>query len=274
MTEEISAYDKAVLLELQTWKNPPKSWRSRLANRAEAAVESIAGWLPEKLVEATLGRILPIINRVSRESVPRSLVISAYHRGGHPEIGLISDIAGLTLEQVETVATDHRLREAFKGAAEGGVAGFYGLPAIPADIAALLTLALRSVNHHALLYGFNPAAESERAYALQALEAASMFGPNAKRVSRATLTRLAERLAGKDLAELTARRVLARLPPRIAVRFGAIKSEDAIPVLGAVTGGAFNAWYLTEVAKTARFAYRERFLLRKYGVEVLEAFGL
>jgi hypothetical protein len=38
--------------------------------------------------------------------------------------------------------------------------------------------------------------------------------------------------------------------------------------------GSFNAWYLHGVVRTARFSYRERFLLRRHGADVLQAFGL
>jgi hypothetical protein len=53
-----------------------------------------------------------------------------------------------------------------------------------------------------------------------------------------------------------------------------LSSPKMAPVLGALTGGSFNAWYLRGVVRTARFAYRERFLLRRHGADVLQAFGL
>jgi hypothetical protein len=53
-----------------------------------------------------------------------------------------------------------------------------------------------------------------------------------------------------------------------------VNTSKAAPLAGAMTGAAFNAWFLQNVAVQARFAYRQRFLAGRHGPEVLEAYGL
>jgi hypothetical protein len=50
--------------------------------------------------------------------------------------------------------------------------------------------------------------------------------------------------------------------------------ESVAPIVGALSSASFNAWYLQAVTSTARMAYRERFLRRKYGADLLAAYGL
>lgn len=58
------------------------------------------------------------------------------------------------------------------------------------------------------------------------------------------------------------------------VRLAVMNSSKAAPVAGAATGAAFNAWFLRSVSVHARMAYRQKFLERRHGPEVLEAHGL
>lgn len=269
----LTAYEKAVLLELQAWKSPPRTWRSRAGDRVDGALDGLAGLLPTGFLAAVVTRALPMLNEAARITVPEDLVVAAYRRAGFEQVHRPGDVAQLGLADADRVTGDRRMREALKGAAEGAGLGWLGLPAVPADVAALTVLALRTVNHHALLYGFDVSAPAERAYALQILDASTALGRNAKTVSRAAVSGLGRGIAGRETG-LGISRLLARLPERVVARATVLSSPKAAPVVGALTGGSFNAWYLRGVAGTARLAYRERFLLRRHGPDVLQAFGL
>jgi hypothetical protein len=43
---------------------------------------------------------------------------------------------------------------------------------------------------------------------------------------------------------------------------------------GAFVGGGFNAYYTSKVCDAAFFLYRERWLIEKYGAEVISVGGL
>ena len=265
----LTAYERRVLAELQAWKSPPNTRRSRAGDRLEKLVEDIASRLPTKFLDELFERGLPVLNRAAKLTAPRQMVLASYRRHGHQQVVALADIEKLSLEEVERVVGTKRLQELAKGAAEGGIAGFYGAPGAAADVPALLALALRNVNVFAYSYGFDADTDEERAFALSVISASAAFGSQAKQVARAGIG-VGGRMAGKD----GVKRLLERLPKQLMLRLAAINTSKAAPVAGALTGGAFNAWFLRNVAIQARFAYRQRFLERRHGPEVLDAFGL
>ena len=265
----LTDYERRALQELYDWKRPPDTWKSRIGDRLERIIEQIAARLPTKLADDIFDRAMPILNRAANLTAPEALVLAAYRRRGYTHVRSLDDIAGLSLEEVERVVGTKRLREVVKGAGEGGVAGFYGVPGAAADIPALLGLALRSVNVFASSYGFDPTTDEERAYALSVVAASAALGTEAKQVTRAAIA-FGERMASKEIVQT----LLERLPRQLIVRLAAMNTSKVAPLIGAGTGAVFNGWFLQRVAVHARFAYRQRFLERRHGPELLEAFGL
>jgi hypothetical protein len=132
--EPLRPYDEQVLHELIRWKNPPSTFKGRLADRAERVLERIVALVPTKLVEQVLGVLMPRVARFTTYATSSGMVINAYGRAGH-DVGSIDDIARLPLEAADRVAGDKRFQEGLTAAAEGGAAGFVGGPVLIADIA-------------------------------------------------------------------------------------------------------------------------------------------
>jgi hypothetical protein len=267
--DPLTDYERRVLEELHRWKHPPLTFRSRAADMIELGIDQIASRLPVGFLDQMIRRALPALNRVASMTAVDELVLAAYRRKGHPHVRSLDDIAALSLEEVERVVGTKRFAELIKGAGEGGVAGFYGAAGAAVDVPALLTLALRSVNVFAYSYGFDPTTDEGRAYALSVIDASAALGTRAKQVTRASVG-FGQRMAGKEITQ----RLLEHLPARLLVRLAAMSSSKAVPIAGAATGGAFNAWFLQSVAVHARMAYRQKFLERRHGPQVLEAHGL
>jgi EcsC family protein len=265
----LTEYERRALQELYDWKRPPDTRRSRIGDRLEKTIEQIASRLPTKRIDELFDRAMPILNRAANLTAPEALVLAAYRRRGHPHVRSLDHIAALSLEEVERVVGTKRLREIVKGAGEGGVAGFYGVPGAAADVPALLGLALRNVNVFASSYGFDPTTDEERAYALSVIAASAALGTKAKQVTRAAIA-FGERMASKEIVQ----KLLERLPRQLIVRLAAMNTSKAAPIAGAATGAVFNGWFLQNVAVHARFAYRQRFLERRHSPELLEAYGL
>lgn len=265
----LTDYERTALEELFDWKHPPDTRRSRIGDRLETTVEQIASRLPTRLIDELFDRAMPILNRAANLTAPDALVLAAYRRRGHAHVRSLDHITGLSLEEVERVVGTKRLREIVKGVGEGGVAGFYGVPGAAADVPALLGLALRTVNVFATSYGFDPSSNEERAFALSVVAASAALGTKAKQVTRAAIA-FGERMASKEIVQ----KLLERLPRQLIVRLAAMNTSKAAPIAGAATGAVFNAWFLQSVAVHARFAYRQRFLERRHGRKLLEAYGL
>lgn len=272
MGTPLPAYDEQVLRDLRTWRNPPETRRGRIGDRVERGVEKVMDKIPLKMVERVLGFVLPRMRQLSWRATSQPLVMKAYRDAGAP-VSSIAEIRDVPLEVVDRVAGDKRLHEAAVAGTEGAVAGFFGGWALAADVAGVTLLSMRAVQSRALAYGFDPSEEEELEFVLHVLDAASRLGPQSKHSARTGLVIVQKQLPKLGRSQMVSEAV-QRLQTQLATRLGAMKSESVAPVLGAFTSGGFNAWYLASVTETARMAYRERFLRRKYGDEVLEAYGL
>lgn len=273
MPERLSAYDERVLEELLAWRSPPSTRKGRMADRLETGVERVMRFVPTRLVERVLEWLMPRMRDLTWRATSRDLVLRAYRRRG-TAIDSIDEIATLDLETVDAVAGDKRFHEGAVAGAEGAAAGFFGGWTIAADIAGVMLLSIRAVQSRALVYGFDPSDDEELAFALHILDASSRLGPQSKAAARTGMSKVAERMAGNVVVERGLQAALERLPAQLTTRFAAMKSESAAPIIGSVTSASFNAWYLQAVTHAARMAYRERFLRRKYGDDLLAAYGL
>ena len=65
--------------------------------------------------------------------------------------------------------------------------------------------------------------------------------------------------------------IVQQIAKALSIRLTKAKLAQIIPVAGAAIGGGFNADYTSEVCEAAYFLYRERFLARKYGEDIIEA---
>ncbi len=137
-----------------------------------------------------------------------------------------------------------------------------------------MLLSMRAVQSRALVYGFDPSNEEELAFVLRVLDAASRLGPDSKAAARGGVSLVGKQMATSTVVALGIEQILERLPKQLTARFAAMKSQSLAPVIGSFTSATFNAWYLQAVTHAARSAYRERFLRRMYGDDVLSAYGL
>lgn len=271
--EALTPYDEQVLRELHDWKRPKRTRLGRTGDRVERGVKAVTDRVPTRMVEKVLGWFLPRLRDVTWRATSRELVVRAYRRAG-AEVASIEDIAGLELRLVDAVAGDKRVHEGAIAGAEGAAAGFFGGWTLAADIAGVMLLSMRAVQSRGLVYGFDPSREEELAFVLEVLDAATRLGPDSKAAARSGVSLAGRQLANRAAVQRSVELALQRLPRQLTARFAAMKSESVAPVIGSVTSAGFNAWYLQAVTHAARMAYRERFLRRKYGDDLLEAYGL
>jgi hypothetical protein len=271
--EGLTAYDEAALRELHAWKNPKRTLRGRAGDRVERVINALTDRIPTRLIEKVLSWILPRMRDLTWRATSRELVIRAYRRGGVP-LESINDISSLPLQTADAVAGDKRLLEGGVAGAQGAAAGFFGGWTLAADIAGVMLLSMRAVQSRALVYGFDPSSDDELAFVLQVLDAASRLAPDSKAAARTGVSLVGKQMANRAVVKRTIERVLQRLPKQLTARFAAMKAESVVPLLGSATSAGFNGWYLQAVTHAARMAYRERFLRRRYGDDLLSAYGL
>lgn len=156
----------------------------------------------------------------------------------------------------------------------GGAAGALGAIGLAADIPATITLALRTVRLSGLCYGFDGRADVERVYALDIL---GLAGANSRDEKRRALQRLETlqkevspetlpnvvRMTGQTAGSLAATRRVATV---LGVNLSTRKMAQLAPVIGAAVGASVNAAFQNDVARAARFAYRNRWLATHEGL--------
>ncbi len=167
----------------------------------------------------------------------------------------------------------------------GTVGGLLGLPALPLELPITTAIMLRSIAAHARKFGFDlndPEIQMECLYVLS-LGSNKTDKDDAMNssywTSRVAFSKLindaAGYLAGKSTAEILKQLekqsapILVRLLAKVAARFEVVVSEkmmaQAIPVLGAVGGGAVNALFTDFFSDAARFHFGLRALEREFG---------
>jgi hypothetical protein len=157
-------------------------------------------------------------------------------------------------------------------AAEGGAAGFFGLVALPADVAALIALSLRLIRQVGVEYGYGEDNAAEREFCFSVMQGASANTVEEKVAAQFILAELSHTIATqtwKSMAEKAANSMIGKeaavtalraLAKQVGVNLTKRKALEAIPVVGLVVGAASSGWFLRDIGIGAQMAYRQRWL--------------
>lgn len=151
--------------------------------------------------------------------------------------------------------------------ASGAAGGAGGLATSVAELPVTITVILNAIRAVAVEEGYDPAEDWVRAECLKVFGAGTPLegddGINTSFLSaRLTIT-------GSGV-----QRIIAAVAPRLAGALGQKLAAQAVPVLGAVTGAALNAAFLSYYREVARIRFRLMRLAEVHGAEpVLAAFA-
>lgn len=273
---EPSPYELAALAEIEKFKNPKPSSFSNALSKVTRPIGKALDALSEQefaqILSKALVGILDVINEGAAWSV-RPAAILAEFQGDEHAVSSLEDIRRLDLEAIERTLGYLAAKYKAVAAAEGAATGAAGLPGLAVDIPALFSIALRAVSEYATYYGFDIRLQEERKFAMQVLFAATSVDVAARKMAMAQLTKasllVAKGATWKEIEKIVLAQGIRYVGKAIGVRITKRKLSQILPVVGAVTGGAFNALYLREVTEMASMMYRERFLLQKYGADVM-----
>jgi hypothetical protein len=275
----LSKYETQALKEIHIWKNPEMGWFERAMEVVNGPLD-VAG---EKLMDApyvgdtikkAIQGLTGLCNDAAQWSVRPETIFAEFRADGHPDVAGHKDLERLDLRDVDKVVG--WLGAKYKGLAlvEGAGTGAAGAPGLVMDIPALLTLNLRAIGEYAAYYGFDTTQQSERLFAFNVLGYASSPTDASKTIAMAQLVRLAQDVAKKkvwkELEKNAFVRIIQEITKAVGIRLTKAKLAQSIPMLGAVIGGGFNAYFTMKVCDAAYYLYRERFLANKYGAEVIE----
>lgn len=255
--DDEAAYAQQRAAEIARWAVTPPSWVARGFNRSLApASRAVQALVPVAL----LRRVLAGSHELSRWQF--------HQRLPQPQ-------AGANLRDCDRRARGVERTGMSLAAGIGAATGVGGAVGLVADVPALLTLALATIDRTARCYGESePDPEQERSLGIGIFALASANSVAEKRqalrmlqvepealtlaAARDGLERAAQRQLAKDAAQVT----LAQLARQLGTRLGQRKLGQALPLLGSAVGLTVNALYLRDVARAAQQVYALRYLLR------------
>jgi hypothetical protein len=217
--------------------------------------------------------VVEVINNGATWTVRRPAVLQGFRDAGHADVKELDDIRDLALQDVDLIVGPLSSKYQALAVAEGAGSGLLGGLAIAADMGLVVGMALRAANEYATHYGFDVDNPGERLFVVRVLAAASSPNQDVRRAALAELATLAAELQSSDgWRQPTADsgvKVTAKLAEALTVRLLKGKLGQVIPLAGAVIASGYNAWFVGRVTTMAYQLYRERFLLRTYGDELL-----
>lgn len=258
----LNDYERAQLEAVRVWKSEPPS----IASQALLKLLSPAIFLVDKLVP--IEAMEAVIERTRVAGLKLADVNDVVRAGGVKEL---SELRGVPLEKCDQLASSVQRWAVGFAAGEGAATGAAGLVGIAVDIPAALALAFRTIYKTGICYGYAPTSgDTEFVHGVLAASGANTMQEKVAALAclsaiRTTLhqqtwkmmaNRAAEHAFSREGAILAVRGLARQLGINLTKR----KALQAIPVIGAVVGASVNAWYIRDVASSARRAYQERWL--------------
>jgi hypothetical protein len=276
--DRLTDYERQAINEIHAWKNPELSWfdyAMKKANwpldKAGDAVFNTPG-VGDVLRKSTEG-FITVLNDAAQWSVRPTAIFGKYRKAGHA-IEVPSDIHALPLDSVDPVIGWLAAKYIGIALTEGAATGAAGLPGIPVNLIALLSLNLRAIGEYATYCGFDISRQEERLFAMNVLGLASSPTDASKSLAMAQLVRIAQDVARKSSWKQLERhafvKVVQQISKTIGIRLTKAKLAQVIPMAGAVVGAGFDAYYTTKVCDACYFLYRERLLAAQYGPDIIE----
>lgn len=259
--DSLSTYEQEQLERLQAWQTQaPGGWFTR---RLASATGPMAQMAQKLIPVSALKLALTGANSLAARLADTQSVLRA------AGVADLAELREADLERCDALTERIRKQAVRLSAAGGAVAGVAGAAGLVVDVPALLTLALNTIHRTGLCYGYDSLDDAERPYAIGVFALASAntleektAAIEALRAQRAPdeaafregLERAAQREFGKHAAVYSLNNLAQKLGLNLARR----KAAGVIPVLGAVIGAAVNASYLSDLARSTRFAYHAR----------------
>ncbi|WP_298064651.1 EcsC family protein [uncultured Acinetobacter sp.] len=271
-------YEKNVLKEVSTWKQPKeKNFLQKgmsvvtapLNKAAELVIDS--PYLGEVLTKSISG-LTTICNESAQTTVRFQAIYSDISSRSELTVRELGDIEKVNLPILDKASSGLLPKYVAIAATEGGGTGALGLPGMVIDIPSLILINFRAIGEYATYYGFDIELQEEKIYILNILSLASAPTDQAKHVAMAQLAKIATQVAKKqtwkELEQLFFVNMIKKMAEALGIRLTKAKLAQTVPVLGAFVGAGFNAYYTEKVCNAAYFLYRERFLARKYNLEI------
>lgn len=264
-------YLKSAQQEIAAWEKEGPSWLSQVGDfilwPAQKAAEAL---IPEGFQEAVGKAVQGFLEGLSNASdftVNREDISCAVQRY----------LAGRTDLSARLEACDKKAKECWRwnvgvGIAEGGATGTLGLPGLAANIPALFTVTLRTLQEIAACYGYDTRKPEEQEYMFHILRTGSTGDIKAKVeflimlkqieqiLIRVTWKKMSADLAAKEISQLSLLAAIRAFAKTLGVQITKRKALQSVPIIGAIVGASFDGTFINDIGRASYMCYRRRFL--------------
>jgi hypothetical protein len=236
----------------------------RPIDRAETLLFRTEGiTLADRAVIAGIRRL----GEISRRTLPAALVISTYRRLGQQIDGL-EDVRKLPLEDIDRAVMPVAATY-LKGAGVGGaIAGALGAGGVIGGIPPLLFVSLHAIHRLALLHGHDIRKPAEQRFAVLVLATSLVTRPKLRDEVVGRLQTVAQELESGALEQAegaSADDITKNVAEALALQIVLGFVTRGWPLMGSIVGAGYTRAFLARAFLTARAAYGQRALLRRYG---------
>jgi hypothetical protein len=250
MPRRLSA-NELIRRRIQKWQDEdPSSLVTKQIEKATTPLQwLVALLLPDTLIREVVDKTLWVAEALTdRDDIFKVL-----------DVGSLEEIRQCKLESCEAAA-DQVHAWAIGTAAALGAWDLAGPLGIAPSLAALFTLAFRTIKKTAVCYGFDPSLPSEELVAMHVFAAASSLHHRDKLAALKEIQKIAEdtALAGFAPSHETVVEAVTRLSIPISAHLTRRRTFAAIPAMGALVGSSANAWLLKDVGWAARNIFAMR----------------
>jgi hypothetical protein len=149
--------------------------------------------------------------------------------------------------------------------AAGAAGGAGGLPSALAELPVTVTLILTAIRAEAAAQGFDPEDPAIRTAAIEVFGAGSAMSTADDGINTAFLS------ARLTLTGPALQKVIATVAPKLATALGQKLAAQAVPVVGAISGAAINAAFLTFYREMAAIRFALLRLAGRHGEAAVAA---
>ncbi len=275
---KLSSYEMQAVEQIRTWKSPNTTRSSQLTKALNWPFSKVGDFVVNSpvigdAIKKSVGGTVSICNDFAQWTVSPNRIYKKFRKTGH-EVYNTADLVSLDLEEIDKVVGFLDGKYKLAAGLEGATTGATGAIGLIVDIPALVALNLRAIGEYATYYGFDISQQQERLFALNLLGLASSPEDGSKQVLMSELVKVAKDVAlrktWRTLEEHTFVRIVRRIARSLGMRLTKAKLAQLVPVLGAVVGLGFNAYFTAKVCESSHQLYRERYLASKYGPDIIE----
>jgi hypothetical protein len=259
----LTEYERLQLSAIEAWKNDePGRFRRALG----VAIAPFA-WLFERCIpETAVVGALDVASKLGRELVDTEDVLRK------AQVPDVKALRGKSLNLCDGLADDVHNWALGVAVAQGSASGAFGIVSAPIDVPAIITIAMRTIHKIGVCYGYecNSAEESLFVRRILVTAGASTLEEKAAALGALTMIRFvfirqtwavtAKNIARRQLASGMVMIPAYELAKQIGISAVRAQVLSAIPIAGAMVGGAANGWYINEVGWAARRSFQERWL--------------